>query len=99
MDSYDIFLKSLEERLAFLEQLKTQFATQAELSQRNADKINAIGNAFQALSSINFTDTFQVVMKHENSDEGNEEHKLGRDIEAVMDNNEDGTGSTDYEII
>lgn len=58
VDSAEAFQKDLDERLQMLDSLKTQFASQAEVNRKEAEQVKSIGNALQALSSINFNDTF-----------------------------------------
>jgi len=57
------FVQDLEDRLKMIEQIRDRFSAQAKIGEVEATHINLIGLSLQALSSIDFNDTFQVVMR------------------------------------
>ena len=68
------FLSELKDRIALARQLRDQFSKQAKIGASHARETYEIGRAFNVLSQINFTDTFQVVLmqKQNSADSENE---------------------------
>ena len=58
MESHKDFLDDLDERLKTLESIRDLFSAQAKRAEEEANQINKIGLSFQALSSIDFNDTY-----------------------------------------
>ena len=77
--------------------MQTVFSAQAKNAEVEAQQINQIGLSLQAFSSIDFNDTFQVVLSNAKSSKNHNSLDLreNRDSESSG----DGTGSTDYEVI
>ena len=56
------FLQDLEERLGTLVEMRDLFSAQVKVAEAESAAINQIGLSFQVLGSIDFNDTYQVVL-------------------------------------
>ena len=56
------FLEDLEERLNTLVELRNIFSVQATVAEAESVHFNQIGVSLQVLGSIDFNDTYQVVL-------------------------------------
>lgn len=107
-ESRSDFMTDLDERESILKQMRDQFSAQAKISEAESAQINQIGLSLQALSSLDFNDTFQVVL---NSKDRKELRLSDNDYSPLQlkdasggaagaeDSESSGTGSTEYEVI
>ena len=58
----------LEERLRTLEEMRKVFSAQAKVAESESKNVNKIGIALQVLSTINFNDTYKVVLNNDDSE-------------------------------
>ena len=83
----------LEERLETLKGMSVVLSAQAKNQEAEAQLIDKIGLALQAFSSIDFNDTFQVVLNSRGQRAAGGADLLDSEYSG------DGTGSTEYEVI
>ena len=58
----------LEERLRTLEEMRKVFSAQAKVAEGESKNVNKIGIALQVLSTINFNETYKVVLNNDDSE-------------------------------
>ena len=106
-ESRSDFMTDLDERESILKQMRDQFSAQAKISEAESAQINQIGLSLQALSSLDFNDTFQVVLNSKDRKElrlsDNDSPLQLKDASGgaagAEDSESSGTGSTEYEVI